>query len=316
MDARVGADDSTADLGTGRPERATRTAPGRASLADRLKTYALWPLPQHALSRATLWATRRESRLAAPAIRRFARVFDVDMADALEPDLDAYPSFNAFFTRALKSDARPIANAAAAVACPADGRVSALGEVRDARVLQAKGVDYSLYALLGGDGEATERLGRGSFATVYLSPRDYHRVHMPRAGTLLRQTRVPGRLFSVGPHAVRAREELFARNERVVALFETAEGLMALVLVGAINVAAIDTVWYGAVTPRVARDVQRIDYDGEGRPTLERGAEMGRFNMGSTVIALFERRVAWDAALGVETPVRMGQSLGDLAPTG
>ena len=290
----------------------TRGFEERAGLVDHLKTRLLAPLPQHLLSRAVLWLTRRESRLTTPLVRRFARAFDVEMQDAVEPDLAAYPTFNAFFTRALAPSARPIASAANAVASPADGRVSAIGEVRDARVLQAKGVDYSLLALLGGDGEATERLGQGGFATVYLSPRDYHRLHMPRTGTLLRQTHVPGRLYSVGPHAVRSLDGLFTRNERVVTVFDTEEGLMALVLVGAINVAAIETVWHGLVTPPAGHAVSRIDYAGDERVTLERGAEMGRFNMGSTVIALFENPVGWREDLRAESAVRMGEALGEV----
>ena len=284
-----------------------------AGVADRLKTLALHPLPQHLLSRAVFSLTRRRSRFARPAIHRFARAFDVDMHDAVEPDLDAYDTFNAFFTRALEPAARPVASAPDAIASPADGRFSSLGDVRDARLLQAKGIDYSLLELLGGDGEATERLGNGRFATIYLSPRDYHRLHMPRTGTLLRQTHVPGRLFGVGPHVVRSLDGLYTRNERVVAQFETEHGLMALVLVGAVNVAAIETVWHGLVTPPAGRRVSRVDYAGETAVTLERGAEMGRLNMGSTVVALFERAVDWDAALGPESAVRVGGEIGRLS---
>lgn len=285
------------------------------SVSDRCKTLALHPLPHHLLSRIVFALTRRRSRFAEAVIRRFARAFDVDMTDAVEPDLGAYETFNAFFTRALKPEARPIADAADAIASPADGRLSALGDVRAARVLQAKGIDYSLLELLGGDGEATERLGHGRFATIYLSPRDYHRLHMPLAGTLLSQTHVPGRLFGVGPHVVRSLDGLYTRNERVVAQFETAHGRMALVLVGAVNVAAIETVWHGLVTPPAGHSVSRIDYGGDERVRLERGAEMGRFNMGSTVIVLLENPAAWNDDLGPESPVRMGQAIGRLRPS-
>ena len=289
---------------------ASARVPGEATLADRLKTYSVAPLPHHALSRAVLWATRRKSALTPFVVRRFAAAYDVDMDDAAQPDLAAYDTFNAFFTRALRPGARSIATAPDAIASPADGKVSGIGRVRDARVLQAKGVDYSLLELLGGDGEAAERLGNGGFATVYLSPRDYHRVHMPRTGTLLSQTHVPGRLWSVGPHAVRALDGLFTRNERVIAQFDTERGRMALVLVGAINVAAIETVWAGLITPPQHDVVTRVDYSGDERVTLERGAEMGRFNMGSTVVALFEHGCDWTEALGAESPVKMGQELG------
>ena len=288
----------------------TRVMDEPPSVADRLKTLALHPLPQHLLSRAVFALTRRRSRFTRPAIHRFARAFDVDMADAVEPDLDAYDTFNAFFTRALKPEARPVASEPAAIASPADGRFSALGAIRDARLVQAKGIDYSLLTLLGGDGEATERLGNGRFATIYLSPRDYHRLHMPRRGTLVRQTHVPGRLFGVGPHVVRTLDGLYTRNERVVALFETEHGLMALVLVGAVNVAAIETVWHGLVTPPAGHRISRVDYAGERRVTLERGAEMGRFNMGSTVIVLLEDGAEWDASLGPDSAIRMGESIG------
>jgi len=285
-------------------------APGQASFGDKLKAWALAPLPQHVLSRMVLWLTRRRSPLVTPVVRRFAKVFDVRMQDAVEPDLARYDTFNAFFTRALTPAARPVTDRPGSIACPADGRVSALGRVRDARVLQAKGCEYSLSALLGGDAEAVERLRHGSFVTVYLSPRDYHRLHMPLDGMLLRQTHVPGRLWSVGQHAVRAIDGLFTRNERVIAQFDTEAGRMALVLVGAINVAAIETVWHGLITPPGGAAPSHRDYTGDERTVLGRGQEMGRFNMGSTIIALFERPVDFDAALLSESPVEMGQALG------
>ena len=235
------------------------------------------------------------------------------MQDALNPNLDSFPTFNAFFTRALKSEARPIAQATGAIACPADGRISAMGKIADARVFQAKGLDYSLLSLLGGDGQATERLGNGQFMTIYLSPRDYHRLHMPLSGKLIKQTHVPGRLFSVGPHTVRALPDLFTRNERVVAQFETEHGLMALVLVGAMNVAAIETVWHGLVTPPKGINVSHKRYD-EGADAaqiqLEKGAEMGRFNMGSTIIVLLENEANWLDNLQASDAVRMGQLIG------
>jgi len=281
-----------------------------ASLTDWLKTRALTPLPQHFLSRIVFSLTRRRSRFTQTAIQKFARAFDVDMQDAVEPELSRYDTFNAFFTRALTPAARPIAAGTDLVASPADGRFSALGDTTDGRLVQAKGIDYTILDLLGGDGEAAERLGQGSFATIYLSPRDYHRLHMPLDGQLIRQTHIPGRLFSVGPHAVRTLDGLFTRNERVVALFETPTGLMALVLVGAINVAAIETVWHGLVTPPKGRAVSRIDYSGEDRISLAKGDEMGRFNMGSTIVMLTEKSVHWDASIESESAVRMGQSIG------
>jgi len=283
---------------------------------DWIKTYSLYPLPHHLLSRLVLWATRQESRATPAAIRWFARKFDVDMKDAVEEELGSYTSFNRFFTRALKPEARPIDQQANSICSPADGRISAIGEITDGRIYQAKGRDYSLDVLIGGDQSAAQRLANGGFATIYLSPRDYHRLHMPVAGTLLSQTHIPGRLFSVGPHTVRALPNLFARNERVIAQFETEAGLMALVLVGAINVAAIETVWHGLVTPPQRRSMSTVNYPDEQAVNLAKGDEMGRFNMGSTIIVLMENPVAWRVDMQAGDAVRMGQFLGSLpAPT-
>ncbi|PID61561.1 MAG: phosphatidylserine decarboxylase [Gammaproteobacteria bacterium] len=274
---------------------------------------ALVPLPHHAISRLVFWLTRRQSPLVTPAIRRFVRAFRVDMNDAADPEVSAYPSFNAFFTRKLKAGARPIAEGADIVVSAADGTLSAAGPIDAGTVVQAKGVTYSLDALLA-DAAASTCYTGGSFATVYLSPRDYHRLHMPLAGTLLSQTHVPGRLFSVAPHTVRALPKLFARNERVVAEFATEHGRMALVLVGAINVAAIETVWHGLVTPPAGKVVRRIDYTGDDAITLDKGAEMGRFNMGSTIVMVFEKPLAWREGLATGSGVRMGEALASPVP--
>ena len=278
---------------------------------DWIKTYSLYPLPHHLLSRLVLWATRQESRATPAAIRWFARKFDVDMKDAVEEELGSYTSFNRFFTRALKPEARPIDQQANSICSPADGRISAIGEITDGRIYQAKGRDYSLDVLIGGDQSAAQRLANGGFATIYLSPRDYHRLHMPVAGTLLSQTHIPGRLFSVGPHTVRALPNLFARNERVIAQFETEAGLMALVLVGAINVAAIETVWHGLVTPPQRRSMSTVNYPDEQAVNLAKGDEMGRFNMGSTVILLLENASDWKATLAEGSPVQLGEMIGE-----
>ena len=279
---------------------------------DWIKTYSLYPLPHHVLSRLVLWATRQESRATPAAIRWFARKFDVDMKDAVEENLGSYTSFNRFFTRALKPEARPIDQETHSICSPADGRISAIGEISEGRIYQAKGRDYSLEVLIGGDQNAAKRLANGGFTTIYLSPRDYHRLHMPVAGTLVSQTHIPGRLFSVGPHTVRALPNLFARNERVIAQFETEAGLMALVLVGAINVAAIETVWHGLVTPPQRRSINTINYRDEQAVNLAKGDEMGRFNMGSTIIVLMENPVTWRVDMQAGDAVRMGQYLGSL----
>jgi len=279
-------------------------------LADWLKTLPLYPLPHHLISRAVLWMTRRESRFTQAAIQRFAKQFNVDMQDAATPALEHYKTFNAFFTRELKSNARPITEGVGEIASPADGRFSAIGNIEAGRIFQAKNQNYSLQALLGGDETAARRLDNGKFATIYLSPRDYHRLHMPIDGKLISQIHVPGRLFSVAPHTVRTLSNLFARNERVIAQFETDSGFMALVLVGAINVAAIETVWHGLVTPPKGKHVSRIDYNEETAVSLARGEEMGRFNMGSTIIVLMESDTRWRVDMQAGDSVRMGQFLG------
>ena len=282
-----------------------------ASLLDYAKTYGLYILPHHALTRVVYWLTRRESRFTTAVVKKFAAAFNVDMNDAVDSNLSNYKTFNAFFTRALKDEARPIAEGDTEIASPADGRISAIGDIDEARIFQAKGRDYSLLTLLGGDGDATERLGNGRFTTIYLSPRDYHRLHMPLSGRLIKQTHVPGRLFSVGPHTVKTLPDLFARNERVIAQFETDHGLMALVLVGAMNVAAIETVWDGLVTPPQKSSLSSIDYTDE-EIQLAKGQEMGRFNMGSTIIVLLENPAAWRVDMQAGDAVRMGQFLGQI----
>ena len=284
---------------------------GAPGLGDRLKSLPLYPLPQHTVSRLTHRVTRsRREWLRRPLTHWFIRRFGVDMSEALEPDPDAYPSFNSFFTRALKPGARPVPESAKAVCCPADGALSAIGHLSDERIIQAKGRDYSLVELLGGAPDHAAPFRDGAFATVYLSPANYHRVHMPISGTLREMVHIPGRLFSVGRHTVRTVPRLFARNERVACLFDTALGPMAMVLVGAINVGSIETVWAGEVTPPRARTVHARSYAGDA-VQLARGEEMGRFNMGSTVILLFPPdAVRWQPDLRADAPVRLHQALG------
>ncbi|MEA3276334.1 MAG: archaetidylserine decarboxylase [Pseudomonadota bacterium] len=268
-------------------------------------------LPHHPLSALMYRATRIRWRpLKDLIIRRVIHHFGVDMSEAERPDLDAYASFNGFFTRALRPGARPIAPQEDAVACPADGALSQLGIIEDGRIFQAKGHDYSLIELLGGNGDWADRLDGGAFATIYLSPRDYHRVHMPRAGTLREMVHVPGRLFSVNPVTTSLVPRLFARNERVVCLFEGDAGPMAVILVGAIFVGSMDTVWAGQITPSAGRTLSRC-YEGSDAVRLAKGEEMGRFNMGSTVILLFPPdSVEWDPSLEPGDTLRMGQGIG------
>ncbi|HKK13511.1 MAG TPA: archaetidylserine decarboxylase [Gammaproteobacteria bacterium] len=287
-----------------------------SDIARRLFAWAQYPLPHHALSRLVGLATRsRRSWVRGPLIRWFVRRYGVDLGEAAEPDPAAYADFQAFFTRALRPGARPVCGQEDGIACPADGTLSQLGTLEGGRLVQAKGRTFGAAALLGGSEERAAPFRDGAFATVYLAPRDYHRVHMPVAGTLREMVHVPGRAFSVNPATTAHVPGLFARNERVAAIFDTAAGPMAVVLVGAMLVATIDTRWAGTVTPPAGRRVQRWAYP-EGGSTavvLGRGEEMGRFNLGSTAIVLFAReRAAWDAGLTPGQPVRMGQCLGRL----
>lgn len=270
-----------------------------------------YALPHRFLSRMMFYVTRSEWRWVKNTfIRQIVKRYRVDMSDALEPDLAAYPSFNAFFTRALKPGARPISVGPDLLLCPADGAISQAGPITDGRIVQAKGMDYSAAELLG-DSELAKTFANGSFATVYLSPRDYHRLHMPISGKLLRTLHVPGRLFSVATWTADSIPRLFARNERLVCIFATEHGLVALVLVGAIFVSSIDTVWGGTVTPPYAQKI--VDTLLEDGPNLAAGAEMGRFNMGSTAIVLTEKALQFDADIAAATPVKMGRALGRFA---
>jgi phosphatidylserine decarboxylase len=236
------------------------------------------------------------------------RRFGVDLGEAAEPDPRAYPTFNAFFTRALKPGARVADPDPQALLMPADGRISQLGPIQDGRIFQAKGQSFTAAELLG-DAAAAAPFANGLYATVYLSPRDYHRVHMPWSGTLRETVHVPGRLFSVGPDAVRHVPRLFARNERLVCHFDTDFGPMASVMVGALLVSGVETVWSGVEIPRYGDRITRKDWRGKGI-VLQRFAEMARFNYGSTVIVLLPPGVATlDPALTAETPVRLGQAL-------
>jgi phosphatidylserine decarboxylase len=239
------------------------------------------------------------------------RRFGVDLGEAAEPDPRAYPTFNAFFTRALKPGARVADPDPQALLMPADGRISQLGPIQDGRIFQAKGQSFTAAELLG-DAAAAAPFANGLYATVYLSPRDYHRVHMPWSGTLRETVHVPGRLFSVGPDAVRHVPRLFARNERLVCHFDTDFGPMASVMVGALLVSGVETVWNGVEIPRYGDRITRKDWRGKGI-VLERFAEMARFNYGSTVVVLLPPGAAALApGLAAESPVQLGQALAHL----
>lgn len=288
--------------------------PSSASVQDRLFATLLAVLPHHLLSRLMFAATLVQwppfkDRL----IRWVARHYRIDMNEAVEPEPDRYPCFNAFFTRALKPEARPVDSGPQRIVSPVDAEVSQCGIADDNRLFQAKGIEFTLEELLGDEALAAVFHG-GSFATLYLSPRDYHRIHMPVDGRLEQMIHIPGRLFSVNHATTRAVPRLFARNERIVNCFDTPAGPAAVVLVGAIFVGSMDTVWAGPVTP-ASRRITRWHYTSTDRPpvALSKGDELGRFNMGSTVILLFARdRVAWTDRLVPGQHVRFGEHVGDL----
>lgn len=266
-------------------------------------------LPHHAVSRlAGKLASSETPWVKDLLIRRFIAAYDVDMSEAAR-SADEFRSFNDFFTRELRPGARPLADAGQFVLSPADGAISQIGRVERGRIFQAKGKHFTAAQLLGGDEEAAARFEGGSFATIYLSPRDYHRVHMPAAGRLLSTTYVPGDLFSVNRVTAESIDGLFARNERLACLFESELGAFASVMVGAMIVAGIETVWSG-LTPTHAPEFISESF-GEDGPALAAGEEMGRFILGSTVVLLFEPgKVEWLAAIEPGDAVRLGQALG------
>lgn len=276
---------------------------------DRLLTLPQYLVPQHGLSRLVgSLADSTTPWIKDTFIQKFAARYDVNMAEALEPDLTAYQSFNDFFTRALKPGARPIDAAPDSIVCPADGAISQLGAIEQEQIFQAKGHRYALADLLASEVDA-DAFNGGQFATVYLSPRDYHRVHMPIAGRLVKSVYVPGELFSVNTRTAEQVPNLFARNERLIAHFDTALGPMAVVLVGAMIVASIETVWGGV--ERIGGAVRVTEFSSARGITLKKGEELGRFRLGSTAIVLFGPDVMrWSPDYQAGTPTRMGKRIG------
>tara|TARA_Y100001934_G_scaffold266455_1_gene345913 strand:- start:336 stop:1214 length:879 start_codon:yes stop_codon:yes gene_type:complete len=279
---------------------------------DKLFVTLQYLIPQHGLSRLVGMLARSEVPwIKTTFINIFMKRFGIDLSEAQIEDPDRFETFNAFFTRALKPDARPLeASAPADIACPADGAVSQLGAIRANQVFQAKGHDYSLYDLLGGDSALASEFTNGQFATIYLSPRDYHRVHMPVTGTLRETRYVPGDLFSVNEATANGVPNLFARNERLVCIFDTERGPVVVILVGAMIVAGIETVFSGQVTP-LPKQVVTTDYQRTAPITLEKGDELGRFLLGSTVVLLFpEGKANFEADLKAGSLVRVKGKLG------
>ncbi len=274
-------------------------------------------VPQHFLSRAVGSIASSENHwVKSTFINYFAKKYEIDMSEAAEARLDAYASFNDFFTRALKDGARPIDQDRSSIVSPADGAVSECGVISRGRLIQAKGQDFSLHTLLGAQHDLTETFLNGHFATIYLSPKDYHRVHMPFDGILRKTIYVPGDLYSVNQTTADGVPGLFARNERLICIFDTHTGPMALILVGAMIVAAIETVWSGQVCP-VKKSIKVDTFDDQGRKEpvkLNKGDEMGRFKLGSTAIIVTpEKTIDWDTFMKAGTPLKMGQRIGFLA---
>ena len=277
-------------------------------MSDRLAVLPQYLLPKQALTLlAGKFASARLGGLTTSVIRRFVARYHVNMGEAANPDITSYTSFNDFFTRALKPGARPLAQAD--LICPVDGAISQFGPIDKDQVFQAKGHSYSTTALVGGDATQAARFANGHFATLYLSPRDYHRIHMPCAGELTRMVHVPGDLFSVNPTTARGVPGLFARNERVVCFFESAQGPFVLVLVGATIVGSMATVWHGQVNPPRTGTLRQWDY-AKGQVSLQQGQEMGRFLLGSTVVMLFPKgplrfTPAWEPT----GPIMLGEAM-------
>ncbi len=265
--------------------------------------------PHHLISRIVFTITRLQGPFVQPLIRWFIKKFDVDMSEAKYDDIAEYETFNQFFTRELKQGARPIVSGVSTLVSPADGRVSEIGKIDQGQIIQAKDHLYTVKQLIGGDEEMADLFNNGKFATIYLAPHNYHRLHMPTDTRLHKMIYVPGRLFSVAPWTVRAIPGIFARNERVVCFFSTHAGPMAMILVGAINVAAIETVWSGLVTPPKGKEVSEFDYSHTNKQ-YSKGDEMGRFNMGSTVILLTDNRVEWLDHLCPGDRLKVGEKIG------
>lgn len=279
------------------------------SLWDKLVTLPQYIIPQHVFSLVMYRATRCEvvwfKNL---IISTIIKQYRVNMAEAAEMNLDYYSSFNTFFTRLLRNDVRPISESD--IVSPVDGVVSQVGPVTSGQIVQAKGQEYSVLALLGGDDALTSEFVGGQFATIYLSPKDYHRIHMPATGILRKMRYIPGKLFSVSPRTARAVPDLFARNERVAVTFDTDFGPIVMVLVGAIFVGSMQTIWAGQITPNYGKVIQQWTYDGDQAITIEKGQEMGRFNMGSTVVMLVGKDVAlFNEQVEAEATIQLGNAM-------
>lgn len=285
-------------------------------LVNKIKIALQYIMPKHAISRLVgKFAAAEAGWLTTKAISYFIKAYDINMAEAKLKNATDFKTFNDFFTRELEVGARTIIQDPDTVCYPVDGAISQQGPIEQGQLIQAKGFNYSLATLLGGDKATAAPFQDGEFSCIYLAPKDYHRIHMPMTGTLREMIYVPGDLFSVNPLTANNVPDLFARNERVVAVFDTAHGAMAMVLVGATIVASIETVWAGTVTPPAGKDVFRWQYPttGSSAITLEKGDEMGRFKLGSTVVTTFApNMVKFNQQAGPETVTRLGEHYADL----
>jgi phosphatidylserine decarboxylase len=289
------------------------SAQDKPIVSDRLAVLPQYLLPKGALTNfAGRVAGAKGGAMTTRLIRWFVGRYDVNMDEAANPDIASYPSFNEFFTRALKPGARPLANAE--FICPVDGRISQFGAIEDDQIFQAKGHRFSTTALVGGDAALAAQFQHGSFANLYLSPRDYHRIHMPCEGKLKRMIYIPGELFSVNPTTARGIPGLFARNERVVCVFDTANGPFVMTLVGATIVGSMATVWHGVVNPPRQPQIAEWRYEDQDI-VLKQGEELGRFLLGSTVVMLFPKdTLTFNPAWQPAAPIRLGEEMARLAP--
>jgi phosphatidylserine decarboxylase len=276
-----------------------------------LTTLPQYILPHHFLSFIMSKFTHSEIKVWKNLmINQIIKFYGVNMSESKEQNIDNFSSFNNFFTRELKPDVRPISTVKNAIICPADGAVSQAGQINQGNIFQAKGKCFTTVDLLGGDTERAKLFDEGSFTTIYLSPKDYHRLHMPAKGTLTEMIHIPGRLFSVNTATTNSVPGLFARNERVACLFDTEHGPMALVLVGAIFVSSIETTWHGVVSPPTIDSVRSWEYK-KNEIVIAKGEEMGRFNMGSTIIVLFgKNKMNWTEEFKADKIVKLGEMIG------
>jgi len=283
---------------------------------DKLKIALQYAMPKHAISRLTgKFAAAEAGWLTTKAISAFIKAYDINMSEAKLKSASDFKTFNDFFTRELETGARVIDDNEKTLCYPVDGAISQQDDIVDGQLIQAKGFNYSLLSLLGGDKKTAEPFQGGKFSCIYLAPKDYHRIHMPMAATLREMIYIPGDLFSVNPLTANNVPNLFSRNERVVAIFDTEKGPMAMVLVGATIVASIETVWAGTITPPAGKDIFRWHYPATGvdAVTFNKGDEMGRFKLGSTVVTTFApNMIEFNSSAGPETVTRLGEHYADL----